>query len=84
MALVDIGIREETMTDKADKIREKLSQVVDLAEMRLHEIRNLFRTYGRAELAAQFGDDASALLTVYTKLKEAIEAAKNTTVEELP
>jgi len=72
------------MTDKANRVREMLSSVIGLAEIRLGEIRNLVRTCGRAALAAELGADSQALLTVYTKLKEAIEAAKDTTVEELP
>lgn len=83
MALIDVPATEITIVDKANEIREKLAQIVTLAEIRLQEIRNLVRTYGRAELAAELGDDAQALVDVYAKLKEAIEAAKNTTVEEL-
>ena len=84
MSLVDVSIPEETIIDKADKIREKLAQVVNTADIRLREIRNLVRKYGRAAIAAELGDDAAALLTTYAKLKEAIEAAKEITVEELP
>ena len=84
MSLVDVSIPEETITDKTNKIREKLAQVVNTATIRLQEIRNLVRTYGRAAIAAELGDDAAALLTTYAKLKEAIEAAKEITVEELP
>ena len=84
MSLVDVSIPEETITDKTNKIREKLAQVVNTADIRLREIRNLVRKYGRAAIAAELGDDAAALLTTYAKLKEAIEAAKEITVEELP
>ena len=84
MALINVPVPEVTITDKANKIREMLSSVIGLAEIRLLEIRNLVRACGRAALAAELGADSQALLTVYTKLKEAIEAAKNTTVEELP
>jgi len=84
MSLIDVSIPEETITDKANKIREKLAQVVNTADIRLREIRNLVRKYGRAAIAAELGDDAAALLTTYAKLKEAIEAAKEITVEELP
>ncbi len=84
MSLTDIPVPTETITDKANKIREKLASVVDLAEIRLHEIRTLVRKYGRPAIATELGDDASAMLVVYTKLKEAIEAAKEITVEELP
>ena len=84
MSLIDIPIVAETVTDKANKIREKLATVVGIADIRLAEIRNLVSKYGRANIVAELGDDAAALLTVYTKLKEAIEAAKGIEVEELP
>jgi len=84
MALTDVSVPEQTIADIANDIREKIAQVVNLSEIRLQEIRNLVREYGRANIAAELGSDAPALLTVYTKLREAIEAAKNITVEELP
>ena len=84
MSLIDVRPREETITDKADKIRMKLADVVGIAEIRLHEIRSLVSRYGRANIAAELGNDAAALLTTYAKLKEAIETAKETTVEDMP
>ena len=84
MSLVDVPVLTETITDKANKIREVLSSVIGIADIRLQQIRDLVSKYGRAELAAELGDDAAAMPTVYTKLKEAIEAAKGITVEELP
>lgn len=84
MALTDIPTPERTITDVTNNVREKLSQVVNLADVRLQEIRNLVRTHTRAAIADELGSDAAALLIVYTKLREAIEAAKNITVEELP
>ncbi len=84
MSLVDVPIVTETITDKANKYREKLAQVVDIANIRLQEIRNLVSKHGRANIAAELGNDVQAMLTVYTKLKEAIEAAKEIEVEELP
>ena len=84
MVLIDVPITEETIADKANKIREKLASVIAIADIRLHEIRNLVRKYGRTNIATELGDDAAALLTTYTKLKEAIEAAKEITVEDLP
>ena len=84
MALIDVPIPEQTITDVANKVRDKLGQIVNLAEARLPEIRNLVRTYTRAAIAAELGSDATTMLVVYTKLKEAIEAAKNVTVENLP
>jgi len=84
MSLTDIPIPTETITDKTNAIREKLASVIGLADIRLHEIRNLVRKYGRQAIATELGGDAAALLVVYTKLKEAVEAAKEITVEDLP
>ena len=84
MALTDIPTPERTITDVTNDMREKISQVVNLADVRLQEIRNLVRTHTRAAVADELGSDAADLLIVYTKLREAIEAAKNITVEELP
>ena len=84
MVLVNVHIPEVTVADKANEIREKLAQVISLADIRLHEIRILVRQYGRVAIAAELGTDAAAMLTVYTKLKEAIEAAKEISIEDLP
>ena len=84
MALTDVPETQITITDVTNDIREKIAQVVRLADIRLQEIRNLIRTHGRTAITAELGSDAQDMLTVYTKLKEAIEAAKNITVEELP
>ncbi len=84
MSLVDVLVVPETITDKANKIRESLASVISIADIRLQDIRNLVSKYGRANIAAELGDDAPVMLIVYTKLKEAIEAAKEITVEELP
>ena len=84
MPLIDVPIPEKTMEDYANIVREELGVVVRLAEAKLHLVRNLVRHHGRAAIAAELGDDAAVLLTVYTKLKEAIEVAKEIVVEELP
>ena len=84
MSLISVPVQETTITDIANDIRRKIAQVVNLADIRLSEIRNMVRDHGRSTIAAELGDDAADMLTVYTKLKEAIEAAKQITVEELP
>ena len=84
MALTDITPKARTINDDVDEIREKIAQVVALADIRMQEIRNIVRIDTRAAIAAQLGSDAAAMLTVYTKLKEAIEAAKKISVEDLP
>ena len=84
MSLVDIPTSETTVADVAKQIREYLAQVVSLADVRLLQIRNLVRDHGRSDIAAELGDDAADMLTVYTKLKEAIEAAKQIAIDELP
>ena len=84
MALIDVPIPAPTITDVANNIRQHLASVISLADVRLLQIRNLVRDHGRSNIAAELGPDASDMLTVYTKLKEAIEAAKQVTVEDLP
>ena len=84
MSLVTVSVPEITITDVANDVRGKIAQVVTLADIRLQEIRNLVREHTRAAIAAELGSDAAALLAVYAKLKEAIETAKEITVEDLP
>ena len=84
MALIDIPTPAPTIIDIANNIRQHLASVVSLADVRLLQIRNLVREYGRSNIAAELGADASDMLTVYTKLKEAIETAKQVSVEDLP
>ena len=84
MTLVNIETPARTITDDANDVREKLAQVVGLADIRLTEIRNIVRDKTRAAIATELGSDAADLLTVYTKLKEAIEIAKDITVDNLP
>ena len=84
MSLIDVPISAPTITDVASNIRGKMGQVIVVAEQQLHQIRNLVRRHGRSTIAAELGSDAAAMLTVYTKLKEAIETAKQVTIEDLP
>jgi len=84
MALTDVAEKTITIADETIEIRKKISQVVSFAEIRLAEIRSIVKLRSRTAIAAQLGTDAAAMLTVYTKLKEAIEVAKNITVEALP
>lgn len=84
MALVDVPMPEVTVADVAKNIRQHLASVVNLADNQLLRVRNLVRQYGRSNIATELGSDAQALLTVYTKLKEAVETAKGVSVEDLP
>ena len=84
MSLVDVAQKEITVADVANDIRGHLASVISLADVRLLQIRNLVRQHGRSTIAVELGDNAAAMLTVYTKLKEAIEAAKEIAVEDLP
>lgn len=84
MTLINIHTPEKTITDIANDIREKIAGIINITDIHLHHIRNIVREHTRAAIAAELGDDAAALLVVYTKLKEAIEAAKEIEVEDLP
>ena len=74
----------QIVTNATNDIRGKIAQIVSLADIRLLEIRNIVREHTRAAIAAELGDDAAAMLTVYTKLKEAVEVAKEIEVDDLP
>jgi len=84
MVLLNEKIKEITLSDRVDKIRSLFAEVIEHADSNLTAVRILVRKYGRQTIAAELGNDAAAMLTVYTKLKEAIEAAKDIEVEDLP
>lgn len=84
MALVDIPTPAPTIADIANEIRGHLGSVISLADVCLLQIRNLVRDHGRSNIAAELGSDAADMLVVYTKLKEAIETARQVSVEDLP
>ena len=84
MALTDLPQVQTTITDVANQVRGHIASAAAVAEVNLLKIRNLVREHGRSAVAAELGNDATALLTTYAKFKEAIEAAKNVTVEDLP
>ena len=74
----------QIVTNTTNDIRGKIAQIVSLADIRLLEIRNIVREHTRAAIAAELGSDAADMLTVYTKLKEAVEVAKEIEVDDLP
>ena len=88
MTLTNIPVVELTqaqiVTNATNDIRQKVAQVISLADIRLTEIRNLIREHTRAAIAAELGPDAGDMLTVYSKLKEAVETAKQIEVDDLP
>ena len=84
MSLTDIAQPSVTITDHANSVREKMAQIIAIADVRLHQIRNIVRAQGRSAIAAELGADAADMLTVYTKLKEAIETAKQIEIDDLP
>ena len=88
MALTNVPVIPVTpaqvVTNATNEIREKMAQVVSLADIRLTEIRNLVREHTRAAIATELGADAAAMLSVYSDLKSAIETAKETTIDDLP
>jgi len=88
MALTHVPVTpptaKQTVTNASNEIREKIAQIVSLADIRLTEIRNIVREHTRATIAAELGSDAAAMLSVYNDLKSAIETAKDTAIDALP
>ena len=84
MSLTDIPQPNWTdAQERAIRVRELLASTVNHADAALHQIRNVVRGH-RAAIATELNGDADALLTAYTKLKEAVEIAKEITVEDIP
>ena len=84
MSLIDVQEAQESAATGAVEIRQNFAGAIRAAKAHLRRIRGIVQQYGRTAIVAELGDDAAALLTVYTKLKEAIEAAGEASVEDLP
>jgi len=85
MPLVDIP--QSTVAAKTQatiRIRQVMAGLISNAEVGLLKVRNLVREHGRSTIEAELDKDAAELMVVYTKLKEAVEAAKKVSVEDLP
>ena len=84
MALVDIPQVQQTEAEAAAvSIRRIVAGVIAHTETGIGQIRDLVRGK-RAAVAAELGGDAAAMLTVYNKLKDAVEAAAGVTIEDIP
>ena len=84
MALTDITEPQQTETQVAAlRVREITRDILNMADTGLKRIRMHVRGK-RADVATELGDDAAAMLTVYNKLKDAIEAGKSVTIDDLP
>ena len=85
MSLVTLPVEpEQTAADAATEIRSKFANALVLVDIRMREVRQIVATWGRPAIAAELGSDAADLLTVYNSLKNALEVAKEVTLEELP
>ncbi len=85
MALTDIPQPQTTTAEAAAvDLRESMAAVLSHAKAALSSVRDLVRKQGRSAIAAELGDDAAAMLTVYNSLRDAVEAGKAVTVDELP
>ena len=84
MALTDITEAQQTEAEAAAlRIREIVRDMLGMADTGLKRIRMHVRGK-RSAVAAELGADAATMLTVYNKLKDAIEAGKSVTIDDLP
>lgn len=67
----------------AVEIRQTVRAILDHTQAGLHQIRTAVRGQ-RSAVAAELGSDASAMLTVYNSLKNAVEVGKSVTIDDLP
>ena len=85
MAKMDyMSTQKPEIESTCDQIQDALLQTVSVAVPALQRVRNFVRG-NKAAIVAEIGNDnATALQTVYTKLKEAVEAANGVVIEDLP
>ena len=84
MALTDIPVPQQTEAQRAAAlVRQIVKDVLNHAQSALHQVRTTVRGQ-RSAVATELGDDAAAMLTVYNRLKDAVEAGKAVTVDDLP
>ena len=85
MPLTDVPESTVTAVEQdATRLRELFGSALGHADVVLLKARNIVRDHGRSAIAAELGSDAAAMLTVYNSLRDAVEAGKAVTVEELP
>ena len=85
MALTDIPkVQVEPVVEAAVHIRELVASVLGHADTALSSIRNLVRAHGRTAIAAELGEDAAAMLSVFNHLKAAVEIGKDVQTDDLP
>ena len=84
MALMDLSTKRISDLSASDAVRAQVAGIVRVVDMKLLKIRNLVRDHTRSAILSELGDDALDLLSFYAKLKEAVESAGRTAVEDLP
>ena len=78
------GTTQPQIETTCEKIRERMMMVVAVAEPVLQQVRNLVRGNKSAIVAELGAGNAQALQGVYNGLKAAVEAGKDTVIDELP
>jgi len=86
MAKLDYSVKTTIPLVERDTevLVERLKMQLNSIEGTLADVRAIVQTHGRAAIANELGSDAAAMLTVYARLKEAVEAAKQIEVDDLP
>ena len=86
MAKLDYSVKTTIPLVERDTevLVERLKMQLNSIEGTLADVRAIVREHGRAAIAKELGSDAAAILTVYARLKEAVEAAKQIEVDDLP
>jgi prephenate dehydratase len=83
MAVIDIPQEVESVPQGAMQCRRALNRAIKSCQLACQRVAVLAERHTRAALAAELGDDAAELLTVYNALK-AIANDNNHTVPDLP
>lgn len=72
-----------TAADGVKRIKRTCNQICEQVNSQLNTIRNIVKRYGRSEVIAELGDDASELVSFYTAAKNLIENHPDISTEDL-
>jgi len=86
MSILDRVERPEpSVANGANRLRQQMSGMVSQMTSSLQNVRRIVDKFGRAELAAELGeDDAAELLTIYNAVKAVVNDVSDEAVADLP
>ena len=80
----DIPQRTTQLENDTDEIRQTFNMLSDVISVHLNRVVRLVKRNGKANVAAELGDDAAELQTAFNTLKTVAQDIKNVDIENIP